>query len=41
MLLDVGRIPGGDDQAARIRIALEVAQQNLDLVDGAAIARRP
>ena len=40
-LVDVGRIPGGDDQAARIRIAPDHVHHVGDLVDGAAVLRRP
>src|SRR5262245_60955229 len=40
-LVDVGRVPGGDDEAARVRIATDVGQHVRDLVDGAAIGRRP
>ena len=40
-LVDVGRIPGGDDQAAGIRIAPDHVHHIGDLVDGAAVLRRP
>ena len=38
---NIGRIPGGDDQAAGIRIGLDVADQIGDLVDGAVAFARP
>ena len=40
-LVDVGRVPGGDDQPARIRIALDHLDDMADLVDGLAVLRRP
>ena len=40
-LVDVRRIPGADDQPARIRIAPDHVDHIGDLVDGAAVGRRP
>ncbi len=40
-LVDVGGIPRGDDQAAGIRIAPDHVDHIGDLVDGAAVMRRP
>ena len=40
-LVDVGRVPGGDDQPARIRVALDHVDHVADLVDGLAVLRRP
>src|ERR1700722_15062785 len=40
-LVDVGRVPGGNDQAARIRIAPDHGDDVGDLVDLAAVGRRP
>ncbi len=39
--VDVGWIPGADDEAARIRIAADGLHHIGDLIDGAAVAGRP
>jgi len=40
-VLDLGRVPGGDDHTAAVRIRLDQIQQIRDLIDGTAIGRRP
>ena len=40
-LVDVGRVPGGDDQPARIRVAPDHGDDIGDLVDGLAVLGRP
>jgi hypothetical protein len=40
-LFDVGRIPGGHDQPARIRIAADHLDDVGDLVDCRPVRRRP
>ena len=40
-LVNVGRVPGGNDQPARIRIAFDHVDQMADLIDGLAVLRRP
>ena len=40
-LVDQRRVPGGDDQPARVRILLQHRHQVGDLVDVAAVRRRP
>ena len=40
-LVDISRIPGTDDQPPRIRIALDHVDHVGDLVDAAAVRRRP
>ncbi len=40
-LVDIGRIPGRDDEAARIRIAADGGHHVGDLIDHAAVGRRP
>jgi hypothetical protein len=39
--LDVARVPGGDDVAARVRVVLQAVDQLRDLVDQAAVGRFP
>src|SRR3954462_11774431 len=40
-LVDVGRVPGADDVAARVGAAAQVLDQALDLVDLAAVGSAP
>jgi hypothetical protein len=39
--VDFRRIPGGDDQAARVRIAANFRKHVGELIDGGAVRRRP
>ena len=39
--VDLGRVPGGDDQPARIGVAADLGDHIGDLVDDAAVRRRP
>ena len=40
-LVDIGRVPGRDDEAARVRIAADGGDHARDLIDHAAVGRRP